>query len=299
MAHFSPRPLPGAAWPPLAEAGLAQVWAAYLALGETQWLAPEQLVERQLLQCRALLEHCARHVPYYRELLTTLAITPDSVRSLEDLRRIPLLSRRAWQEQFDRFEAEQLPKGTVALDEDRSSGSTGVPVRVLKTNRFYVWWLALYLRDLEWSGMRPEGTLAAIRATLKTGAELDELLAGLTMSSWNPILEPLIATGPLHGMDIRQEPRRQLAWLEQVNPDYLLSHASNLELLASLLADEPRRFPKLAVIQSISETLSAPARAKIEAAFSAPVKNLYSCTRRAMSRRRVRPVGGCMFTARM
>src|SRR5208282_3820411 len=62
-----------------------------------------------------------------------------------------------------------------------------------------------------------------------------------------------------------------------VNPDYLLSHTSNLELLAGMLLDEPQRFPRLRTVQAISETLSEEAEARIERAFAAPVKNLYSC----------------------
>jgi phenylacetate-CoA ligase len=70
---------------------------------------------------------------------------------------------------------------------------------------------------------------------------------------------------------------RQLEWLGEVNPDYLLSHTSNLELLAGLLRDRPQYFPRLRAVQAISETLTDEAREKIEAAFGAPVKNLYSC----------------------
>ena len=216
-------------------------------------------------------------MPYYRELLSDRGIDCESIQSFNDLPRIPLLSRRTWQEHFDQFCAEQLPEGTVAVDEDKTSGTSGVPVRVLKTSMFYVWWLAFYLRDLEWSNLRPGGTMAAIRATLKTGADLDRFLQGQRMECWNPILEPLLETGPLYGMDIRQDPRRQIEWLQEVNPDYLLSHTSNLELLASLLLDEPRRFPRLSAIQAISETLTDEAQTKIEAAFQAPVKNVYSC----------------------
>ena len=73
------------------------------------------------------------------------------------------------------------------------------------------------------------------------------------MAAWQPILQPLIEMGPLYGMDIGQDPRRQLEWLGEVNPDYLLSHTSNLELLAGLLRDgrsasrasvPSRRFPR-------------------------------------------------------
>ena len=277
MSFFSIRPLPGHFWPSLPDAGLSQVWSGYLALDGTQWLGAAELEQRQLIQFRALLDHCQQHVPYYRELLARQSIESASIESMNDLRRIPLLSRRIWQEHFDQFCADQLPQGTLALDEDRTSGTSGMPVRVLKTSLFYVWWLAFYLRDLEWSDLRPSGTMASIRATLKTGAELKRLLQGQRMPCWNPILEPLLETGPLYGMDIRQDPRRQIEWLQEVNPDYLLSHTSNLELLASMLLDEPRRFPRLSAIQAISETLTDEAQTKIETAFRAPVKNLYSC----------------------
>jgi len=277
MSFFSLRPLPGHRWPSLPDLGLSQVWSAYLALDSTQWLGAAELEQHQLIQFRTLLDQCQQHVPYYRELLARHGISCASVQSMSDLRRIPLLSRRTWQDQFEQFCAEQLPEGTVALDEDKTSGTSGVPIRVLKTSIFYVWWLAFYLRDLEWSDLRPHGTMASIRATLKSGAELERLLLGQRMPCWNPILEPLLETAPLYGMDIRQDPRRQIEWLQEVNPDYLLSHTSNLELLASMLLDEPRRFPRLSAIQAISETLTEEAQTKIETAFRAPVKNLYSC----------------------
>ncbi len=277
MSFFSIRPLPGHRWPVLPAASLSQVWCGYLSLDRTQWLGADELEQHQLIQFRVLLDHCQQHVPYYRDLLARPGINGASIQSMNDLRQIPLLSRRTWQDNFDQFCAEQLPHGTVALDEDKTSGTSGEPIRVLKTNIFYVWWLAFYLRDLEWSDLRPNGTMASIRATLKTGAELEQILQGQRMPCWNPILEPLLESGPLYGMDIRQNPRRQIEWLQQVNPDFLLSHTSNLELLASMLLDEPRQFPRLGAIQAISETLTKEAQTKIEAAFRAPVKNLYSC----------------------
>jgi phenylacetate-CoA ligase len=277
MSFFRLRSIAGNRWPPLPEGSLGQVWAAYLTLDRTQWLSRNELERHQLIQFRSLLDHCVQHVAYYRELLAKRGIESGSIQSMDDFRRLPLLSRRTWQEQFDQLQAQQLPEGTVALDEDNTSGTSGVPVRILKTNIFYLWWLAFYLRDLEWCGLDPTGTMAAIRATLRTGPDLERILQGERMPSWNSILERLVEMGPLHGMDIGQDPRRQLAWLAEVDPDYFLSHGSNLELLAHILADEPRRFPRLRVIQAISETLTEESQSLIEAAFGAVVKNVYSC----------------------
>ncbi len=141
----------------LPDTSLSQVWSAYRSLDDTQWLGAAELEHHQLIQFRVLLDHCQQHVPYYRELLARHGVNCASIQSMNDLRRIPILSRLTWQDHFDQFCAEQLPHGTVALDEDRTSGTSGVPIRVLKTNMFYVWWLAFYLRDLEWSDLRPNG----------------------------------------------------------------------------------------------------------------------------------------------
>jgi phenylacetate-coenzyme A ligase PaaK-like adenylate-forming protein len=83
-----------------------------------------------------------QHVPYYRNLLAENGVIVDSIQSMDDFRRLPLLSRRTWQEKFDELCACELPEGTVALDEDGTSGTSGIPVRILKTNVFYLWWLA-------------------------------------------------------------------------------------------------------------------------------------------------------------
>jgi hypothetical protein len=68
-------------------------------------------------------------------------------------------------------------------------------------------------------------------------AELPRLLQGVSFPYWTQFCQPLLETGPAHAIDIRQDPRRQLSWLREINPDYLVSLPSNLEFLAALLAE--------------------------------------------------------------
>src|SRR5579864_6782084 len=165
MSFFQLRTLPGYDWPPLADASLAQVWVAYLELERAQWLTPAELEQGQLEQARLLLAHCITNVPYYREVLPKAGITPGAVQTMTDFRRIPLLLRRTAQERAPDLEAKSLPAGTVATLVRQTSGSSGTPTRVLQTNIVHLWWHAFYLRDLEWCGINPAGTLAAIRST--------------------------------------------------------------------------------------------------------------------------------------
>src|SRR5262249_45413160 len=239
---------------------------------------PAELQRHQLAQVRTLLAHAVASVPYYRRVLPAAGVVPARVHSLDDFRRIPLLSRLTCQEQYEALQASDLPASTVAAGEANTTGTSGVPLTVRQTNWVQLWWFAFYLRDLEWCGLDPTGTLAAIRTTGATGAKLQRLLAGLTLPHWMPQLAALLETGPAHGMDIQQDCRQQLAWLRRGDPDYLLSYPTNLEVLADLLREEGRRLGRLRVIQAISETVTEEARARIEAAFGVSLKNTYTCT---------------------
>lgn len=272
MYFFQLQPLPGCRWPPVPDSPSSQVWIAYLHLDRSQWLPAAELQQLQFQQLRELLAHCQAHVPYYRQLFATAGITADSVRSMDDLRRIPVLPRRTYQERHDGFLAEQLPAGTVATGDMVTSGSSGTPTRVFQTNVVNLWWLAFYLRDLEWCAVDPTGSIAVIRSVPRT----PETLAGKSFPVWQPALQTLIKTGPAHVMSIHQDHQRQLEWLRQVNPEYLLSYPSNLDVLAGLLRGE-RAFPRLRAIQAISDTLTDEARARIETGFGVPVKNTYTC----------------------
>jgi phenylacetate-CoA ligase len=276
MSRLQLRTLPGYAWPPLPDAALSQVWVAYQELERTQWLPPDELARRQLQQVRALLAHAVVHVPYYREALPAAGVTPGTIQSQEDFRRLPILPRKTYQERHTEFCAEELPPGTIAAGHVMSSGSSGIPVRVPQTNLVNLWWCACFLRDLDWCGIDLSGTLAAIRTTKATGSERERLLQGVSMPHWLPQLAGLIDTGPSFLMDLGQEPRRQLHWLRQIAPDYLVTFASNLAVLADLALEEGP-IPYLRGIQTISEHLSDEVRARAETAFGVPIKDTYSC----------------------
>jgi phenylacetate-CoA ligase len=277
MPFFHLRAVPGNSWPALPDGKLSQVWAAYQALDRTQWLEPAALERQQLTQVRTLLAHAVNQVPYYRQRFAEAGIFPGSIQTMDDFRRIPLLSRATYQERFADLAAAVLPAGTTAGGETHTSGSSGVPVTVLQTNMVLLWWFAFLLRDLEWCGFEPSGTLASIRTSDKTGAELERWRHGILSSCWLPALETLIETGPAYTMDIQQDHTKQLHWLRSIAPDYLLTFPSNLEVLARLLRQQGEPVPRLRAIQTISEPLTDEARARIEAAFGVPVKNTYSC----------------------
>jgi phenylacetate-CoA ligase len=273
---FHLRELPGLHWPRAPSGPVAQSWAAYRELDRLQWLSAGEIAAHQLRQLQALLLHCWRNVPYYQPILKAAGYPDRPLASLDDLRRLPFLTRQLYQTHFAELRARTMPAGIVEVGSTHTSGTNGVPIKVLKTNWDCLWWNAFYLRDLEWSGLDPRGRLAAIRLVAMRPEDEPQALAGLEFPGWSELCYDLLESGPAFAMDIRQAPRRQLGWLRQIAPDYLLSQPSMLEHLAGLILDDGYGLPGLKVIQAIGEPLTDDARARIEAAFHAPVKNLYS-----------------------
>ena len=277
-SFFHLRSLPGATWPPLPASEASQVWTAYQTLDRTQWLSSAELAALQLSQLQTLLLHCYREIPYYRRQLSEVGFPKRKIETFDDLRRLPLLTRQLYQAHFSELQATKLPEGMSPGAKGYTSGTNGVPLQVLKTDRVAFWFKAFYLRDLEWSQIDPRERLAAIRLIAMTRDALPAALQGGSAPTWYEGLESVIETGPSFGMDIRQEPKLQLLWLQRIRPNYLLSMPTNLELLAGLVEEKGVRFPDLRAIQSFGEPLAESAAQRIERAFGVPVKNLYSTT---------------------
>ena len=62
-------------------------------LEETQWWSAERIAALQAERVRALLQDVAVHVPYYRDLFAKHVFDPAGVRTIEDLRALPLLTK--------------------------------------------------------------------------------------------------------------------------------------------------------------------------------------------------------------
>jgi phenylacetate-CoA ligase len=266
----------GSSWPKIPAPEVAQVWAAYAELERTQWLRPDEIAELQLSQLRTLLSHCYAFVPYYRRVMSEVGITERPIESLAELSRLPILTRAHYQEHSVELKAQSLPPGMAETWNGYTSGTNGVPLHVRKTDRDGLWWNAFFLRDLQWGGLDPRGRLASIRLLTTDREKLPRALEGGLSPYWTKVSGSLLESGPSYAMDIRQDPRRQLEWLREVNPHYLISLSSNLEYLAGLVEESGQRLPELRVIQAVGESLPASARRRIESGFGVPVRNLYS-----------------------
>ena len=115
----------------------------------------EDLRALQLERLKRLVERVA-HVPFYKEAFAREGVTPDSIRSLDDLRRLPLTTKADLREHY--------PLGFLAVGRSEiarihgSSGTTGKPTFVAYSARDLETWAGLCARFLVAGGLRPEHT---------------------------------------------------------------------------------------------------------------------------------------------
>jgi phenylacetate-CoA ligase len=121
-------------------------------LEKSQWLPPAELRELQWVTLRKHLEFAYAHVPYYRRLLDEHEVPPWRIRSPEDFRRIPYLTRDRLRSSFDDLRARvRLPRVTRRT----SGGSTGVPAVVMVDMERMGFGEAVRLRAHRWFGLEP------------------------------------------------------------------------------------------------------------------------------------------------
>jgi len=123
----------------------------YRELKRSQWLTLDQMRALQEEKLRRLIRHAYHHVGYYRERMEALGLVPEDIRTLEDLAKLPLLSKADVRENlhFDLLSDNH--------DNDRilriaTSGSTGEPFVCYADQHQLEIRLASTLRSMEWTG---------------------------------------------------------------------------------------------------------------------------------------------------
>jgi phenylacetate-CoA ligase len=125
----------------------------YETLNATQWLSPAQLRELQDEKLRRLVRHAYRSVPYYRVRMQELKLHPDDIRTQDDLRKLPFLTKDDVRRHLH-FDIMQEGVSHADILKISTSGSTGEPfVCYADRSQLEFRWAAT-LRSQEWTGYR-------------------------------------------------------------------------------------------------------------------------------------------------
>ena len=101
------------------------------------------LEELQIEKLRSMLKQIYGRNRFYTDKLDAAGIHPESIKTLDDLKRLPLTSKS----ELVQAQSDALPLGSNATFEEsaysrfhQTSGTTGTPLRVLDTPESWDWW---------------------------------------------------------------------------------------------------------------------------------------------------------------
>lgn len=239
-------------------------------LDSTQWLSEHDLEQLQLKHLRSVLAHHVKHSPWAAERISQDGRgLREITTSLEAWAQFPVMTRRDIQDQCasGRFLANHVPSSHLPCIEKKSSGSTGEPVRVVRTAISQLFWQAMTMRDHFWHRRESEATLAAVRTNFSEP---------VSETNWGAPVSRFFATGPFVGMPSNTDVPKLLEWLLETKPGYLLIYPSILQAVLDLARVQQRSLPSVFQVRTIGETLGEELRHRCREQMDTDIADLYS-----------------------
>lgn len=234
-------------------------------LERTQFWTPDEIKDLQWVRLKRLLAHSFEHCPFYRKKWAVAGLTPDDIRSPDDLSLLPTTSKVEIQEHRAELLADTVRPETLV--EDMTGGSTGSPLIFYYDQDRRDSRAAATLRHDRWAGWDIGAKLA-----LLWGAPRETKASG--WQRWrNDFLGRSIV---LDASAIDDGRMREFAnQLRVYRPVVIQAYANTMALFARFLKAEGIRDIRPGGIICSAELLTDENRALIEETFRCPVFNRY------------------------
>lgn len=272
--------VPGFAWPGVAFGRAAELAGLLFRLDDSQWWPADRLRAKQLQQLHVLLTHAAKHVPFYRKRLLEAGFDPATPVDETVWQRLATLTRQEVQTRAARLRASFVHPAHGAITEAASGGSTGVPVRVRRTETDALMLHAQAIRQESWHRDWPLEPIAALR-NVPPGLSGEQVRAmtegdGLTLPDQGGPHAALHETGPAHLFLYNRPAHEQAAFLQRVRPDYVTTLPSNLRLLLHHLREAGIALSGTRAVWTSSEVVDPPLRELCREVLQCPIVTEYS-----------------------
>ena len=260
-------------WPAMASDLGARLLGLQYQLRQSERWSAEELRAHQFAQLQHLVAHATRTMPFWRTRLREAGIEANTTLTPELWAQIPILTRADANAAGSALHCLSIPPAHGERINSSTSGSTGVPLQIAKTQMQQIYWHAFQLRDMLWHGTDFRAKNATIRRLRVPETRPGQ---GARQNFWDPALDKVYATGPFVTFEIRRPIPDQAAWWLREDPEYLITFSSNLALLAQHFRDTPRRPKRLRRLRGYAEVVSADLRELCREVFGVEIVDSYS-----------------------
>lgn len=232
----------------------------YRSLLACEEISSDELIDHQRSVASTFLDHVDQNVPFYHGRLDAIR-QKDGSFGFERWHEVPILTKQQFNANYDRILCSAIPKEHGRITYSQSSATTGVPVRVPKTQLTDLATGCAALRHAEAHNVDWSVDIAYIRALATQRLELDP--PDPDSQRRGPPWFPAKGRGKRHWASIHLHPVHQLEWLTEREPVYLNTSPSNALRLARTVAESGIKPPRLVAIYSIGETVDDDIREQI------------------------------------
>jgi len=240
-------------------------WIRRRWLNRTQWLSTADLQTLQLMLLQKLVRHCYNSVPYYRKIMDERGISPEGIKTLEDIKQFPILTKNDVILAGNSIVSTKYPCWLLA--KAFTGGTTGTPLK-LRRDIFSIGnEQAFVRRQFDWAGVKMGNKCVFLTGRIivkpdQTAGRLyayDVFMKELILSTYH--LSPDTAV-------------QYAAVMGKYGVVALVGYPSAVYLLAKTCLDSGINL-KLKSVMTSSETLTESARATISRAFDCRVFDFY------------------------
>lgn len=214
--------------------------------------AIRQAQERRI---RATVAYACAHVPYYRETMRKLRLSPEDIRTASDLARLPLIERDQLQRDPEFFLSAEWPSQDCVLLQ--SGGTTGAPVTIFRDPASLLA-EAAHRERLRSLVSRLAGSRIRYREAMISPLD-SSVGTALRAVRRNSLIPPSVRV-QRRVFSMLAPPAELIAELDRYRPRVISSYGSFLDALFATAREHGRRLPYTRVAIYGADACSAPLR---------------------------------------
>ena len=236
-------------------------------LKQNDFLSEEELRNIQNAKLQKLVRHCYDTVPYYKRLFDAQGITPDDIKTRQDLEKIPILTKQIIRDNYDdMFSSVISPK---RWKKSSTGGSTGTPLKFCTDAKEWSKWKASTLRAWEWYGLELGDKIFSLGG--------NSINQKKSVFSFKGAYDRIIMRNfKFSSGDVSDEcMQRHYEAFMKLKPKAVRGYGSSLYIFARYIEKNHLPLVSLKVILTTGEVLMPEYRRKLEEVFNAPVFDAY------------------------
>ena len=226
---------------------------------KSQWMTRPMLQRLQEKKLKNIIRYAYENTAYYHHLFKSLNLNPNNIQQIDDLCRIPIMTKSEIQDNFEKITTNNLNRNRCLLY--KTSGSTGVPLSILLDENARISAKIRYFRSYLGCG-------------LKLRDKIDHFSAPQHFSGNRPLVTHLgfLRKENFSVFDCIDD---HINRLMEHPPDVIEGYPSIIFLIAKRIQDSKIKGINPRLIFSTSELLTETMRKKINSAFDSELFDRY------------------------